>query len=225
MIREITLAFETAVGGGSISLLEKNIEIDFWIGNAEISRAEDLLSGISELFVKNNLEKSDLKNIIYSLGPGSYTGIRIGLATVKGLANALGCNCFGQTILEALTLRTETEGKVQTAVESAKNQISRQIFEIKKGEFLKSLSVPETVSNERFLAETDDSIVTVLLCKNREMFEIADKHRKSKNLLSKKIIRVGTDENIARLIGIFSERYMQKGNGSWVYRYEGNNKN
>lgn len=213
MNREITLAVETAVGSGSVSLLEKNNEIDFRIGNAEILRAEELLFSISELLYRNNLEKSDLKKIIYSHGPGSCTGIRIGLATVKGLKNALGCECFGQTVLESLTLKAVSDGIVQTAIETAKNQICRQFFDLKAGKFLKILSEPEIVANERFFSEADDSVTTVFLFKNRKIFDLKGQ---SENLLHEKIIYIGTGENIAYLIGKFSEKYSRKQNDLYV---------
>ena len=95
------LAIEAAVRGGSIALIENDREIAAWHGTADVSRAEDLLPNISELFDRTGVEKSKVDLIAVSNGPGSYTGIRIGLATALGLASALSIECIGVPLMAA----------------------------------------------------------------------------------------------------------------------------
>lgn len=201
-MRDLTLAIETAVGGGSIALLENRQVIDFWIGNREISRAEDLLSEISILFAKNSLNKSDIRNIAYSEGPGSHTGIRIGTATAKGLKNAWRCNCRAQTVLQSLTHKSTSLGKVQTAMQTAKNQIYRQVFDRNEKTIQKTVTLPEIVSKEKFFSEISEDLQTILLFHNQDIFDLLNVFDKFGEHLSRKIIRVRSDENIAALIGI-----------------------
>jgi tRNA threonylcarbamoyl adenosine modification protein YeaZ len=101
------LALETAVQGGSISLLKGDKELDFRVGDADVSRAEDVLVAINDILRTNEIDKSELGLIAVSNGPGSYTGIRIGLATALGLKNALNIETAGISILEAMTGQTK----------------------------------------------------------------------------------------------------------------------
>src|SRR6185369_13700610 len=92
-----------AIGGGSISIFRDGREIDHWVGEKNVSRAEELLPSIDRMLAVQALTKADIRTVVVSTGPGSYTGIRVGLATVLGLRAALGTNCFGLTSLEALS--------------------------------------------------------------------------------------------------------------------------
>ncbi len=67
MKRNIVLAFETGVGGGSISLFMEGKEIDFWKGEANLSRAEDLLIQIAELLRRNNIRPKEIRIIFFQM--------------------------------------------------------------------------------------------------------------------------------------------------------------
>lgn len=99
---KITLAIETAVLGGSLSLVRDGMEIDHWIGGDGVSRSEDLLLSISKILDKNSIDKKQIGNIAVSTGPGSYTGIRVGMATALGLKNSLNVPCTGVQVLDAM---------------------------------------------------------------------------------------------------------------------------
>ena len=91
MEKGIILAIETAFEGGSVSILEGQTQIDFWIGADNTSKSEDILDGIRLLLQRNNLKKIQIGLVAVSSEAGSLTGLKIGLATAQGLAKALGC--------------------------------------------------------------------------------------------------------------------------------------
>jgi len=103
----LTLAIESAIAGGSLSLLDgTGREIANWVGgDADVARAEDLLINIDGLLSSAGVSKRDLALIAVSAGPGSFTGIRIGMATALGLKNGLGIPMSSLSALEA-TCRT-----------------------------------------------------------------------------------------------------------------------
>lgn len=125
--RNITLAIETAVTGGSLALLKGGREIDLWIGGDGISRSEDLLVSISEILRRNSIDRSELMSVAVSTGPGSYTGIRVGIATALGLKNALGIECVGIQILEAMAVARET-GELISAIPVGREEVCWQLF-------------------------------------------------------------------------------------------------
>jgi tRNA threonylcarbamoyl adenosine modification protein YeaZ len=124
----VTLAIESAIRGGSLALLAGETEIGSLCGEDGISRAEDLLPNIRSLLVGNGLGIKDIDRITVSLGPGSYTGIRIGIATAMGLARSTGADITGVPVLEAMTLLAPEDGSVITAVPTGKHEFAWQHF-------------------------------------------------------------------------------------------------
>src|SRR5258708_18599521 len=101
---EFTLAIESAISGGSISLL-KGREIANWIGSSNVSKAEDLLANIDHLLAANDIALNEIDLITVSAGPGSFTGIRIGIATALGLKAGLGIAMSSESALKAIAFR------------------------------------------------------------------------------------------------------------------------
>jgi tRNA threonylcarbamoyl adenosine modification protein YeaZ len=125
----IILAIETAVLGGSLSLIRGDREIDHWIGSAGVSRSEDLLSSISDILGKNSIEKSGIASIAVSTGPGSYTGIRVGMATALGLGNALNISCKGIEVLRAMQVcKAAEDAESVSAIPIGRDEICWQVF-------------------------------------------------------------------------------------------------
>lgn len=129
----IILAIETAVQGGSISLLRGAAEFDYWIGADAVSKSAGILEEIKRILEKNRLEKRTIKKIVVSRGPGSYTGVRVGMAIGLGLKRALGCELVGISSLEAMFLILSASGlnrrsEIITAVPVGRNQVCWQDF-------------------------------------------------------------------------------------------------
>lgn len=80
----------------SVSLLGESLDI---VGEAlkdgEKNQSENLLKLIDEVFKKKKLKKSEIWGIFVVEGPGSYTGLRVGIATANALAHALSINVLG----------------------------------------------------------------------------------------------------------------------------------
>jgi len=125
----IILAIESAVAGGSLSLVQSGVGLNGWIGEGGVSRAEDLLPNIAYLLETSGVAKSEITKLAVSTGPGSYTGIRIGIATALGLKNGLNIPCVGVPVTEAMHLVSIRGGKVVTAIPMGKNDVAYQEFE------------------------------------------------------------------------------------------------
>ncbi|MGD0167062.1 MAG: tRNA (adenosine(37)-N6)-threonylcarbamoyltransferase complex dimerization subunit type 1 TsaB [Gaiellaceae bacterium] len=93
----ITLAFDTVTPRASVALVDDG-EL---LGERE-AKASTVLVAAAALLEENRLEPGDLGRIVCGIGPGSFTGIRIGLATARGLALALDLPLAGVSTLAAL---------------------------------------------------------------------------------------------------------------------------
>lgn len=122
----IILALETGVDGGSISLFRQGEEIDFWVGSGALSRSEDILDETDKLLVRSRVDRKKIGRVVFSRGPGSYTGLRIGASIAKGLSKSLECELSACGVLQALTAG-ETEN-VCAAVPFGGGQVCWRFF-------------------------------------------------------------------------------------------------
>ncbi|NOT47857.1 MAG: tRNA (adenosine(37)-N6)-threonylcarbamoyltransferase complex dimerization subunit type 1 TsaB [Acidobacteria bacterium] len=104
MMRSKILAIEAAIGGGSVALLSGDAVLQSWHSTEAPARSEELLARISDIIGAAGIEREELTGIAVSNGPGSYTGIRIGLATAIGLGRSLGVPCVGVSALRAISI-------------------------------------------------------------------------------------------------------------------------
>jgi tRNA threonylcarbamoyl adenosine modification protein YeaZ len=98
----LNLALDTATRCGRFALAEGDRLLVSRPLNVEGSYADALLPVILELLNDVGRSKNDLSAVGVTVGPGSFTGIRIGVATAKGLAWGLGCRLVGVTTLAAM---------------------------------------------------------------------------------------------------------------------------
>jgi tRNA threonylcarbamoyl adenosine modification protein YeaZ len=93
----LTLAFDTATGVATSALVDG----DEVLGE-RASRAQTLLEDVDALLRQAGAHPADIRRLAVGIGPGSFTGVRIGLAAARGLALSLGVDGAGVSTLEAL---------------------------------------------------------------------------------------------------------------------------
>jgi tRNA threonylcarbamoyladenosine biosynthesis protein TsaB len=91
------LAFDTATDVATSALVD-----DAEVLGERTSRAVTLLEDVDALLRQAGLHTRDLEGLAVGVGPGSFTGVRIGLSTARGLALALGIPVAGVSTLDAL---------------------------------------------------------------------------------------------------------------------------
>ena len=124
----LTLSIESAVGGGSIALLRAGEIVGHRSEGNDSSRAERLLSTIDDLLSEAEVVLRDLEMIAVSIGPGSYSGIRIGVSTALGLSHALGIECVGVSVLDAVAHANNIHQDFIAAIPVGKNDVAWQHF-------------------------------------------------------------------------------------------------
>ncbi len=98
----IILGIETATMTGSIALMEEDRLISEYTLNMKTTHSSRLMPALDVILKDSLLDKKDIDGIAISIGPGSFTGLRIGLATAKGLALGLNKPLIGIPTLDAL---------------------------------------------------------------------------------------------------------------------------
>ena len=93
----LTLAFDTATGVATSALVDG----DEVLGE-RASRAQTLLEDVDALLRQAGAHPADIGRLAVGIGPGSFTGVRIGLAVARGLALSLGVEGAGVSTLAAL---------------------------------------------------------------------------------------------------------------------------
>lgn len=111
-----SLSIESAILGGSCGLAKNGTIVDESIGSGGVSRAEDLLMDIASLIRRNDIVPTDISNIIVSAGPGSFTGIRIGIATALGFAAAIDIIPQQISLFEAMAVVSNPDSAITVAV-------------------------------------------------------------------------------------------------------------
>lgn len=194
-IKRIVLAIESAIGGGSLSILEDQEEIDFWVGVRSVSRSEDLLREISALLSKNGLTKKDIAMIAVSDNAGSHTGIRIGHSTALGLGKVLNCSVKKVSTLSAIASCFEEKGSLCVAISTNKRHVIFQEFGSDVERFNENFvtssyeSFLQTIAGNRF-----DKIIV-----NESFYHLLKGDKTLDENFYKKIVNAGT--NIAKYIG------------------------
>jgi len=97
--RSNILSIESAVAGGSVALFSVERGTILRHDGNDCSRAEKIISVVRSLLEEAGLTLPDLNMIAASTGPGSYSGIRIGLSTALGLTSALNIPIVGVSVL------------------------------------------------------------------------------------------------------------------------------
>lgn len=129
---KIILAIESSVRTGSVSLLRGQKELGSWVCEESESMSQNLILGIKKLLEQHNIQKNELDLVAVSNGPGSLTGIRVGISVAKGLSFAIGITCVGISLLEAMftSVQVAVDTTIFTIISGGRNQFYWQRFEI-----------------------------------------------------------------------------------------------
>jgi tRNA threonylcarbamoyladenosine biosynthesis protein TsaB len=147
----LTLSIETATRSGSVSLLRGRSLLSKRTGDATRSHSTDLLQLIRESLEEggHSLQEVDLFSV--ALGPGSFTGLRIGIATVKSLASTLERRTLGVPTLHAVALSAGQGARVEALLPAGRGELFAQGFGVEENQKLKALDEPTHIAPQALL--------------------------------------------------------------------------
>jgi len=163
----LLLAVDTSGKDGSIALAQcgsgdacRIVEVSNLEGG---TFSAQLIPQIAVLLTKHGFTKNDIAAFAVASGPGSFTGLRIGLAAIKALAEVLERPIAAVSLLEAIATEGPWQGKVTTALDAGRSEVYVGEYEINAsgtrllGERL--LSRDEWLEAERNLIVTPDAVI------------------------------------------------------------------
>ena len=119
----LILALDTSTSAGSVAILEDSEVIGEIFLQLKTTHSERVLSTIDILLKYLNIEISDIDIFVAGIGPGSFTGIRIGISIIKGFAAVSHKSTVGISSLDALAMEYKNSGDFYSFIEGRKDEV------------------------------------------------------------------------------------------------------
>ena len=142
----LILAFETSAKAASVALLEDGKLLGESYQNTGLTHSQTLMVMAEQLLSQCGKTVADVTAAAVAAGPGSFTGVRIGVAAAKGFAWGREIPCFGVSTLEAMALSLGAyQGYVCPCMDARRSQVYNALFYVNKGKL-------ERVSEDRAIS-------------------------------------------------------------------------
>ena len=142
----LILAFETTAKAGSVALLEDGKLLAESYQNTGLTHSQTLMVMAEDMLKQAGKAVADVTAVAVAEGPGSFTGVRIGVAAAKGFAWGGEIPCYGVSTLEAMAETLGVyEGHVCACMDARRNQVYNALFLVNGGKL-------ERVSEDRAIA-------------------------------------------------------------------------
>lgn len=129
------LSIDTASNLCTVALLENEICIKETIVNDARNHSEKIMPVIEQILKETNLNLKDINLIVCDKGPGSFTGIRIGVGTTLAFRDSLNIPCIGISSLEALAYNVKQDGLICSLIDAKNNNIYLGLFKLENNEY------------------------------------------------------------------------------------------
>ena len=128
------LAFETSAKAASVALLDNGKLLGENYQNTGLTHSQTLMVMAEDLLKTAGLTAQNVDAVAVAAGPGSFTGVRIGVAAAKGFAWGRGIPCYGVSTLEAMARNMGIwQGYVVPAMDARRSQVYTAIFHAEQG--------------------------------------------------------------------------------------------
>ncbi len=121
--------------------------------NTAHTHSETLLPMVRDMLRGAGLALSDMESVAVTTGPGSFTGLRIGISCVKGICTGAGISCISVSTLEAIAQNfRELDGIVCACMDARRKQVYNALFKSENG-IITRLCEDRAISVEELFAE------------------------------------------------------------------------
>ena len=175
----LILAFETTAKAGSVALLDEKKLLGESYQNTGLTHSQTLMVMAEDLLKQCGKKVSDLTAVAVAEGPGSFTGVRIGVAAAKGMSWGGQLPCYGVSTLEAMAETLGVyQGYVCPCMDARRSQVYNALFYVNRGE-IQRVKEDRAIS----LADLGEELKTL----NEPIFLVGDGSNLTYNTLSAEI--------------------------------------
>lgn len=167
----LILGIETSTKTGSVAVVSEQGVVAQYTLNIEVTHSERLMSTVDRVLKDTGLTIADLSGFAVAIGPGSFTGLRIGISTIKGLAFATGKPVAAVPTLQALAGNLPfSTFPVCPMLDARKNEVYAALYKF-DGTSLARISAEEAIP----LLELDGKITekTIFTGEGSRLYQIA----------------------------------------------------
>lgn len=147
----LILAVETATLSGSIALARGDELIASVSGDPAVSHSNTLLADLDKLLSETTFKLADIDLFAVAAGPGSFTGLRIGIATVKALAATLARPTAAIPTLQAVALAGGASEASVALLPAGRGEVFAQLFSVSVDGTVTALDEPSHISPQKMI--------------------------------------------------------------------------
>ena len=145
----LLLAFETSAKAASVALFDDEKLLGESYQNTGLTHSQTLMVMAEDLIKQCGFTPAELTHVAVAAGPGSFTGVRIGVAAAKGFAWGKESPCYGVSTLEAMAVGLGiSDGYICPCMDARRNQVYNAIFRTDGGKLTR-------ISEDRAIALAD----------------------------------------------------------------------
>ena len=162
------LAVECSATPASVAILENDKLIASAYTNVKLTHSQTLMPMIEGALSSSKTDINEIDGFAISSGPGSFTGIRIGISAVKGLAAVKKTPCVAVSTLFAMAQNySDTDCIVCSVMDARCNQLYNAIFDIENGEITRlckdrALMCDELLEEIKNISQSSDKCVIIV---------------------------------------------------------------
>jgi tRNA threonylcarbamoyladenosine biosynthesis protein TsaB len=158
----LTLAFDTSSKTVAVAILQDDVILYDAIINVDLNHSEVLLPAIDQACLQTRIKISEIDLFACTIGPGSFTGLRIGVSTLKGLMLATGKPAVGISSLAALALNAGKSSKIICSLmDAGRGQVYSAFYRYNKGGFLDQIGTDKAVDLRDIIHNPEEEIIFV----------------------------------------------------------------
>lgn len=163
-----TLAIDTATKTQVLALTDGADVVARRLAVVPANHSESLLANIDDMLRQAQWDRSALDLVACGLGPGTFTGLRVGLATAKAIARSAGAALVGVSSCEAIArpLAPLFDGVAVTVIDARRGEVYFAAYETRGGMVVQELVAPTTKTPEQVRAFVDAQPGAVILSGN-----------------------------------------------------------
>ena len=156
------LGIDTSTSCGSVGLIDDETVISEYLLNIPVTHSERLLGAIELILKEAHIAIGDLDGWTISIGPGSFTGLRIGVSTVKGLAFATQKPVAGVSTLDALAHQISfTPYLISPILDARKGEVYSAFYRFGEEGHLKRQSAYQAIKPEDLVKDIKERTIFI----------------------------------------------------------------